>query len=195
MEQWPKPNILASQVEVENYHHFQRPLRVLADTSGNVQTHPQELKPGVENQVSVYNAPSLKVPTEVGGQYQFPPAPTLSSNDQGATNIARLHARRQRKEHGHGFRRRVEDVRPYLQCHKYIEYRARRRQDTGDDGKPVWDDPMEEAFQNGTHHSIIYRRWLTFVSTGGYKTHGQKEKVTKWQTQWSQRVDCRVDIP
>lgn len=181
MEQWPEARILAAQAEVQRHHHHHRPVRVLGDTSGNVQTYPQEFKPGIENRVAGYDVPSLKVPVPIEGQYKFPPAPTLPSNDQGAGNIARLHARRQRKEHGHGFRRRFEEARPYLQCHKYIEYRSRRRQDTGEDGKPVWDDPMEEAFQNGSHNSVFWKKLLTLASTGRYQTHGQEEEVTEWE--------------
>ena len=150
MDQWPRHSILPSQADFERHHHH-RSVRVLGDTSGNVQTYAQDSKPDIESQVSVYDAPNVKVPAPVVGQYQFPPAPTLPSNDPSGANLARLHARRQRKEHNHGVRKLSDDARPYLQCHKYTEYRGRRRQDTGDDGKPVWDDPMEEAFQNGLH--------------------------------------------
>jgi transcriptional enhancer factor len=194
MEQWSRPSILPSEAEVEKQHHYQQPVRVLGDTSGNVQTYPQEFKPGIENQVSVYDVPSLKAQTPLGGQYNYPPAHTLPSNDHSQANIARLHARRQRREHAHVFRRRFDEVRPYLQCHKYTDYRARRRQDTGDDGKPVWDDPMEEAFQNGTSYSLLSEQRLTVGSTSGYQAHGQKEEVPKWETQRPQRVDRRVDI-
>jgi len=178
MEQWPETSILPSQPEVEK-HHYHRPVQVLGDSSGNVQSYSQELRPGLENQVSVHDLPGLKIPAPVEGQYHFPPAPTLPSNDQNATNLARLHARRKRKEHGHGFGRRFHDARPYLQCQKYIDYRSRRRQDTGEDGKPVWDDPMEEAFQNGQFHLSIEKQYLTNVSPGGYQAHGQEEEVTK----------------
>ena len=181
MEQWPKSSILPLQLEAEKHHH-QRPVRVLGDTSGNVQTYPQELKPGIENHISSYNAPNLKILSPVGGQYHFPPVPTLPSNDQNAANLARLHARRQRKDHSHSLRRRFDEVRPYLLCNKYIEYRARRRQDTGHDGKPVWDDPMEEAFQNGIFWYKFCQLRLTLTSTGGYQTYGQKEEVSEWQT-------------
>lgn len=158
MDEWPRPSILPSQTDSDRHHHH-RSVRPLGDTSGNAQIYPQDFRPGIENQVSVYDVPNVKVPAPAGGQYHFPSAPTLPSNDQNAANIARLNARRQRKEHSHGPRRRFNEVRPYLQCHKYTDYRARRRQDTGEDGKPVWDDPMEEAFQNG-----LWRRSCTYRS-------------------------------
>lgn len=194
MEQWPKPSILPSQPEDEKQHHHQRLARVLGDTSGNVQAYPQKFNSGIENQVSAYDAPSLKVPIAREGQY-FPPVATLPPNDQNTANLARLHARHKRKQHTHGFRRRFDEVRPYLQCHKYTDYRARRRQDTGPDGKPVWDDPMEEAFQNGTAYSILSGPRLTLDSTSGYRAHGQTQEVPERQAQRPQRVDRRVDIP
>jgi transcriptional enhancer factor len=194
MEQWPQPSILPSQPEGEKQHQNQRFLRVLGDTSGNVQTYPNDFKPGIENQVLAYDAPDLKISISVGGQY-FPPTATLPSNDPRAASLARLNARRHRKDHGHGFRRRFEEVRPYLQCHKYTDYRARRRQDTGPDGKPVWDDPMEEAFQKGDIFSTSIGQQLTAGSTGGNQTHGEKKEVPEWQTERPQRIDRRVDIP
>lgn len=42
-----------------------------------------------------------------------------------------------------------EFSRPYLQHPKYIEYRSRPRQEIGKDGKPIWPDIIEAAFQNG----------------------------------------------
>jgi transcriptional enhancer factor len=149
MEQWPKPCILPSQTEAERHNHHHRLVRVLGDTSGNVQSYAQDFKPGLENQVSIHDIPDLRVPGSNNGQYHFLPVPTLPSNDQKDANLARLHTRHRRREPNHGFRRRFDDDRPYLKCLKYTEYRQRRRQDTGEDGKPVWDDPMEEAFQNG----------------------------------------------
>ena len=148
MEQWPSPSILPSQADFERHPNYHRPLRVLGDASGNVQTYAQDFKAGIENQNSTRRLSDLKTQVLDSGQSRFPAVATLPSNDH-AQNIARLHARRPRRDHKYGNRRRPDEDRPYLRCHKYTEYRARRRQDTGDDGKPVWDDPMEDAFQNG----------------------------------------------
>lgn len=49
---------------------------------------------------------------------------------------------------------RLSIDRPYLRSQKYIDYRERKRQDIGKDGKPVWPDHVEASFQNGI--SLLY---------------------------------------
>lgn len=39
--------------------------------------------------------------------------------------------------------------RPFLHNPKYLEYMGRQRQEFGKDGKPVWSDEIETAFQDG----------------------------------------------
>jgi hypothetical protein len=44
--------------------------------------------------------------------------------------------------------------RPFLHNPKYLEYMGRQRQEFGKDGKPVWSDEIETAFQDGEPHRL-----------------------------------------
>lgn len=121
--------------------------RVLTSSSGNIQSYNPDSKDGIENQdpLGVTRAePWLKQ------EVQYPiPKVKLGSNDAHAENLAHLQHRRHNYREKFFRRRRVDAERPYLQHPKYLQYRARQRCDTGPDGKPVWDDRIEDAFQNG----------------------------------------------
>lgn len=141
MEHWHSARILPHQSQDENER------QILVATSGNAQSQGVEVKDGVENQDPVSQAPDLSQSQKPESLY---PAPilTLRSNDRGQDGLRRLEARRRRRDDR--YRRRLGDPRmPYLEHPKYLNYRARPRRDTGSDGKPVWDDRIEEAFQNG----------------------------------------------
>ena len=142
---------------MEHWHHISIPpfnaeddeiprsSRILTNTSGNARTYALDTKEGTENQNPISNGPlSPTIPKTIPSQY--PLGPTLTSNAHQAS-LLRLHARRQRREYGH--RHLVGPFKPYLECKKYIDYRNRQRQDTGPDGKPVWDNFTEAAFQDG----------------------------------------------
>lgn len=120
--------------------------RVLTSSSGNVQAYHTESKDGLENQ-----DPLGLVQPESWPRVQYPiPKVKLGSNDAHADNLAHLHSRRQSYRPEKFFRRKHDiSDRPYLRHPKYLQYRARQRCDTGPDGKPVWDDRIEDAFQNG----------------------------------------------
>ena len=123
--------------------------RVLAVSSGNAQSYALDSKEGIENQQPLQHGP---VPVATDSKYDphYPiPKIKLGSNDQYAENLGRLQARRQHNRDRHVRRRRTQPEKPYLHHPKYLSYRARQRCDTGSDGKPVWDDRIEDAFQNG----------------------------------------------
>ena len=125
--------------------------RVLTSSTGNIQSYALDSNEGIENQ-NPYppGAASIKHENRADSQYPIPRF-KLGSNDQHAENIARLQARRQQNREKFGRRRRIDPERPYLLHPKYLQYRARQRCDTGADGKPVWDDRIEDAFQNGKY--------------------------------------------
>jgi len=121
--------------------------RALANSSGNIQTFALDTPEGVENQNPLAQGqPSpLSVPTS---ELHCPiPLLHVDSHDRHAENVSRLHARR--KHSAYRSRLTLDPDRPYLQHPKYLEYRSRQRYDTGADGKPVWDDKVEDAFQDG----------------------------------------------
>ena len=124
--------------------------RVLTSSSGNVQTYNPDSKDGVENQDPL-GIPRTEPWLKTEAQYPIPKV-KLGSNDAHTDNLAHLHHRRQNYRDKLFRRRRADTERPYLLHQKYIQYRARQRCDTGPDGKPVWDDQIEDAFQNGTVH-------------------------------------------
>ncbi|RMZ78381.1 hypothetical protein DV738_g3947, partial [Chaetothyriales sp. CBS 135597] len=101
----------------------------------------------------------------------------LGSNDQHAQNDARLQARRQYQRARLSKRIRTDPNRPYLQHPKYLQYRARQRCDTGPDGKPVWDDRIEDAFQNALVN--IEPMGRRKKSQRG-RPHGRNELISEW---------------
>lgn len=119
----------------------------LLASSGNVQTFAVDPKDGIENQ---YPLPPWDSDTNL--MSLFPPPPSkLSSND-----IQNHDSKRRRqlvKQPRH--KRLVDADRPYLQHPKYLEYRSRSRQDIGADGKPIWSDEVELAFQNGKRGCVL----------------------------------------
>ncbi|RMZ89470.1 hypothetical protein DV736_g3301, partial [Chaetothyriales sp. CBS 134916] len=124
--------------------------RILTSCTANIQPHALDSHEGIENQNP---CPQVRgsIEPDHGPESQYPiPQFKLGSNDQHAQNVARLQARRQNKREWLTRRIRTDSGtgRPYLQHPKYLQYRARQRCDTGADGKPVWDDRIEDAFQN-----------------------------------------------
>ncbi|RMD41035.1 hypothetical protein DV735_g4099, partial [Chaetothyriales sp. CBS 134920] len=71
----------------------------------------------------------------------------------------------------------MDASRPYLQHPKYLQYRARQRCDTGPDGKPVWDDRIEDAFQNALVN--IEPMGRRKKSQRG-RPHGRNELISEW---------------
>ena len=139
MEHWHSASIPSSSQQSERH--------ALTTTSGNTKSYALESKDGIENQAPTAGHP---LPGSVNSESIYPPPDrTLGSNDhQHAAGLHRLEARRRRHDarldgRGRGF------ARSYLQHPEYIKYRSRARRDVGKDGKAVWDDGLEEAFQNG----------------------------------------------
>jgi len=124
--------------------------RVLGTISGNVQTYALGSKGGTENQHFSDLADQGAVLAKSVPLYSTPNF-TLGSNDNRAERLQHLKLRRHLKESKP--RQRLDPSRPYLQDTKYIAYRARQRYDRGVDGKPVWDDRIEDSFQNGQQHA------------------------------------------
>ena len=135
MKQWHSTSIPAHQQETERL--------ALLTTSGNIPSSSLDYKDGIENQdPSLYRHHTVQ---HTKSEYQYPPPSlTLTSNDHVTDNLRRLQARRERKQ-----RRHDADPRPYLKDENYMKYRTRQRMDVGTDGSAVWDDRVEDAFQNG----------------------------------------------
>jgi transcriptional enhancer factor len=134
--------------------------RVLTSSSGNVQSYTPDSKDGIENQDPLrLPRPSEPWPKQ---EIQYPiPDMKLGSNDAHTENLAHLQQRRLNYRDKFFRKRRADPAKPYLQHPKYIQYRARQRCDTGPDGKPVWDDRIEDAFQNGTIPKLMHAHKLT----------------------------------
>lgn len=109
----------------------------LGESSGNLQSLVVGSRDGVENQT-----PCSKQ------DHQFPiPAVKLGSNDSPDHGIDK----ESKTDKPRTFRPKVlyDPKRPFLQHPKYLEYMGRQRQEFGKDGKPVWSDEVEAAFQDG----------------------------------------------
>ena len=123
--------------------------RILTTSSGNAQTYALDSQEGIENQ-NPFLPGRFSIRQDSKADLHFPvPKIKLGSNDHYSDNLLRLQARRQHNREKVFRHRRANPERPYLQHPKYLQYRARQRCDTGPDGKPVWDDRIEDAFQNG----------------------------------------------
>ncbi|EXJ62241.1 hypothetical protein A1O7_02674 [Cladophialophora yegresii CBS 114405] len=117
----------------------------LSVSSGNVQLLPVQQREGTENQ---YPLPALSSGRQTPQQFPIPSL-KLGSNvnsHHGFDGRPRRHPLKPRRP-------RLNDPdRPYLVHPKYIEYRSRPRQDIGKDGKPIWPDHIEAAFQDALVH-------------------------------------------
>ncbi|KAK4905477.1 hypothetical protein LTR66_017807, partial [Elasticomyces elasticus] len=135
-----------------------RQRKVLGSTSGNAQPHfqsvnqkPEEVKQEHHNGQTPAPSPVLRQSENDPSSYMgiestYPlPSKIIGSNDQFTLNEQYLAARRARRLPA---QKRLLADRPYLRDAKYINYRDRKRQDAGKDGKPVWPDYIEESFQN-----------------------------------------------
>ena len=120
----------------------------LSVSSGNIQLLPIGHGDGIENQ---YPLPSLSNSRSTSQQYPIPSL-KLGSNDgshHAFDSKPRHHPLKPRSS------KRIDPERPYLVHPKYIEYRSRPRQEFGKDGKPIWPDHIEAAFQDGKHDWLI----------------------------------------
>lgn len=109
----------------------------LGESSGNLQSLGFESRDGIENET-----PYLK------RESRFPiPDIKLGSND-GADHAIR---RELKVEPPIPCQTTTlyDPKRPFLHNPKYLEYMGRQRQEFGKDGKPVWSDEIETAFQDG----------------------------------------------
>lgn len=160
-------------------------LNPLSVSSGNVQSSFFNGGDGVENQRPLLSA-------DVGdagaskGPLQFPsPAVKLGSNDIPDHALHRKQKRDVLK--GNRSKHLVNLDRPYLVHPKYLEYRSRPRQDIGPDGKPVWDERTEAAFQNGKIRFLSgIVGSLISSSIGSYEANGKEKMFPTWETLWTQ---------
>ncbi|KAK5945575.1 hypothetical protein PMZ80_002780 [Knufia obscura] len=117
--------------------------RILTSTSGNAQNYAIDTKDHLN-----FKKPSSNGSRAVSEpQYQLS-APILGSNDKQALNDRLAQHKARRSSHPQHRLLHGRD-RPYLRNPKYINYRDRKRLDSGKDGKPVWSDAIEDSFQNG----------------------------------------------
>lgn len=113
----------------------------LSISSGNAQGVVANSKDGIENQ---YPLPPDQ--QDLRQQFPIPPKP-LGSNDSFHHPFDKKVKRNPLKPYRP--KNEIDPDRPYLRHPKYLEYRSRPRQDIGRDGKPIWPDKIEAAFQNG----------------------------------------------
>ncbi|OAP65172.1 hypothetical protein AYL99_01144 [Fonsecaea erecta] len=118
----------------------------LAISSGNVQLLPVNHKEGIENQ---YPLPPVDAP---GGHVPRLPIPTLKLGSNDGSNGAFASKRKRHPLKLHRLKQLGNSDRPYLHHPKYLEYRSRPRQDIGKDGRPIWPDNIEAAFQDALVH-------------------------------------------
>jgi hypothetical protein len=164
---------------------------VLTTSSGNAQTYALDAKDGIENQDPFEQGPQSKK-VETQSELHFPgPRVKLSSNDHYADNLLRLQARRQYRPERVSRQLRISREKPYLQHPKYIDYRSRPRCDTGKDGKPVWDDRVEEAFQNALAN--IEPMGRRKKSQRG-RPHGRNELISEWIMQETGEFRSRKQV-
>ncbi|KAK5022278.1 hypothetical protein LTS07_010154 [Exophiala sideris] len=116
----------------------------LSISSGNIQSSIASLGDGIENQrpLSLGEGPEVKVPIRL-----FQPPVALGSNDFSDGSFEQKQQRKSSKFR-YSNRALLNQDRPYLSHPKYEEYRRRPRQDIGKDGKPIWPQPIEDAFQD-----------------------------------------------
>lgn len=96
-------------------------------------------------------------PSETTGSGPTLPTPT-STNTPASSQRYQL-KRQLRRLHSAGPAIGPRRGRSYLGTQGYMEYRARPRRDTGSDGKPVWSDEVEDAFQQGELHYFPYQQF------------------------------------
>jgi hypothetical protein len=138
-----------------HYGNHKSAVEHLSTSPGNVQLLPLQHGDGIENQ---YPLPGLSAGRQTPQHFPIPTL-KLGSND-GSSHAFNAHRlRRQalkprRSKH-------IDPDRPYLVHPKYIDYRSRPRQDIGKDGKPIWPDHIEAAFQDGELLPVLVMRQLT----------------------------------
>jgi len=136
--------------------------RILTTTSGNAQSRATETKGPVD-----FKKPSSDGSRAVSEpRYQLS-VPTLGSNDKQSLNGRLAQHKARRSSHP-----RLLYDRPYLRNEKYLNYRERKRFDSGPDGKAVWSDDIEESFQNGMPSMPAISVLLTFGSTRSHTSNG-----------------------
>ena len=152
MEVWNSQVVDSAQA----FPRSSRADRVLTVTSGNAQNFALDPKEGIENQLQYpkYNHPCQE-PRRHLGYGAAPPVSAIPSNDLRSSQNLRFAAKKARHSLSSSSRRRTAFDRSYLQHKKYIEYRQRPRKDAGKDGKDVWSDHVEDAFQEG---QLAFRR-------------------------------------
>ncbi|EXJ95102.1 hypothetical protein A1O1_00221 [Capronia coronata CBS 617.96] len=120
----------------------------LSTSSGNARSFGGVSYEGIENQRPL---PELSAGLSMTQEVHFPsPLIKLGSNDTSALVFDRKPRRNLHRPHRS--KPLTNADRPYLTHPKYLEYRSRPRQDIGPDGKPIWPDRIEAAFQNALVH-------------------------------------------
>lgn len=142
--------------------------RALQNTSGNIQSYSDTLAhhSDVTGRDDHLQQLAYKYP-------QPPTAPTHLLNAPGNPHhqqalAARFHAKKLRRLQSVGHNSSTSRrPRSYLKSHKYMEYRARPRRDTGKDGDPVWSDELEDAFQQGKAELLLeaFREIIALLTT------------------------------
>ena len=143
--------------------HQSNPRGVLQNTSGNVQSSTPE---------NAEVIPATSFPTGVKDECaDYPSQTSITASCQATSATLRPRARLRipfRRRHGHAKEPELTPAqerwlserlatnggfptltRTELRCDAYLKYRARQRKNLGKDGKPVWSDHLEEAFQRG----------------------------------------------
>ena len=141
MDDWPTDLPLSTH-SIDPKVQESGPLQAV---SGNRQTYALDYHAGPENQIP---HDLRAVPTVTPKYASFAQPATLRSND-GPSAINHLHRRQQKRRQNSVVAGSGYQDRSYLTSKEYLAYRNRPRKDLGRDGKQIWSDPVEDAFQEG----------------------------------------------
>ncbi|KAI1621076.1 TEA/ATTS domain family-domain-containing protein [Exophiala viscosa] len=171
-------DMLHSGLSALEYSQDQAPsaMNPLSISSGNIQSSIASLGDGVENQHPLTlgdgaDGVSIKAPFRL-----FQPPVALGSNDFSDRSVEQKQERKPSKSR-YVNRALLNQDRPYLSHPKYDEYRRRPRQDIGKDGKPIWPQPIEDAFQDAlvAIKPMGRKKW----SEGG-RLHGRNMLIARY---------------
>jgi hypothetical protein len=186
MELWHSPRSHSAQID---YQSASRTHKAPESMSGNVQPYGVDIKEEYENQ-NPTDPEFRDFSVEVKTGSLWPPIVTQNlGSTHHQVNLQRLQARRRSSTK---VAVALSADRPHLRHPKYIQYLTRERQELGKDGKPIWDDEVEEAFQDGERNIQIVRSLLTPMSFDCDPSNGAEEESPAWPTLRTEPANSRV---
>ncbi|KAI9870030.1 MAG: hypothetical protein M1830_004770 [Pleopsidium flavum] len=183
-----------------NVEHNSTPRGILQNTSGNVQTNILEISEVALN---------VSLPAQVEDLHaQCPPQSVISPSDQAQLGSAPESIRTRAPPSTASSYAQSKGSRPQqrclkgqlpilsraeLRCPEYLRYRSRQRQNLGKDGKPVWSEPMEEAFQRALREPKPFRRRKAKMESGGPQ-QGSNEWISRYIWMMTGEYRCRKQV-